>query len=83
MYKKGYYVDKDEGASFRAYLKAEALIDNGEPENRFDNPKIPLSEGSKLNQGTFRLTSYEWGVMYDALLAASEILNDSKYAAYY
>lgn len=47
-----------------------------------DNPQIPLPEGAKLNQGTYRLTSYEWGVMYDALLAASELLNDPKYAGY-
>lgn len=42
----------------------------------------PLSEGSKLNQGTYRLTSYEWGVTYDALLDASKITGDPKYAAY-
>lgn len=27
----------------------------------------------KVNQGTYRLTSYEWGVMYDALLDAAAI----------
>ncbi|MCM1504448.1 MAG: glycoside hydrolase family 88 protein [Muribaculum sp.] len=36
----------------------------------------------KVNQGTYRLTSYEWGVMYDALLDATEITGDPKYADY-
>jgi len=36
----------------------------------------------KVNQGTYRLTSYEWGVMYDALLDATRITGDSKYADY-
>ena len=41
-----------------------------------------LPDDAMLNQGTFRLTSYEWGVMYKALLAASEMLGDPKYKAY-
>lgn len=36
----------------------------------------------KVNQGTYRLTSYEWGVMYDALLDAAKITGDKKYADY-
>lgn len=36
----------------------------------------------KVNQGTYRLTSYEWGVMYDALLDAAEITGDSRYSDY-
>ena len=36
----------------------------------------------KVNQGTYRLTSYEWAVMYDALLDAARITGDSKYADY-
>jgi len=36
----------------------------------------------KVNQGTYRLTSYEWGVMYDALLDATKITGDKKYADY-
>lgn len=36
----------------------------------------------KVNQGTYRLTSYEWAVMYDALLDAAKITGDSKYADY-
>lgn len=36
----------------------------------------------KINQGTYRLTSYEWGVMYDALLDAARITGDKKYSDY-
>ncbi len=36
----------------------------------------------KVNQGTYRLTSYEWAVMYDALLDATKITGDKKYADY-
>ncbi|MDE5851074.1 MAG: glycoside hydrolase family 88 protein [Muribaculaceae bacterium] len=36
----------------------------------------------KVNQGTYRLTSYEWAVMYDALLDAAKITGDKKYADY-
>ncbi len=43
---------------------------------------IPLPEGAKLNQGTYRLTSYEWAVMYMALLEASKILDEKEYSAY-
>lgn len=51
---------------------------NGKPVK--DLNKIP--SGAYLNQGTFRLTSYEWGVLYQALLDASEILGDPKYRDY-
>lgn len=46
------------------------------------DPAATLPDGAKLNQGTYRLTSYEWGVTYMALLKAAEILNDSKYKDY-
>ncbi len=36
----------------------------------------------KVNQGTYRLTSYEWGVMYDALLDAAKITGDTRYSDY-
>ncbi len=35
-----------------------------------------------LQQGDFRITSYEWGVTYSAMLWASEITGDKKYTAY-
>lgn len=36
----------------------------------------------KVNRGDFRLTSYEWGVMYDALLDAAAITGDTRYSDY-
>lgn len=39
-------------------------------------------DGDKVNQGTFRLTSYEWAVMYDALLDAATITGDRRYSDY-
>ena len=36
----------------------------------------------KINPGTYRLTSYEWGVMYDALLDAAKITSDKRYSDY-
>ncbi len=36
----------------------------------------------KVNQGTYRLTSYEWAVMYDALLDAAKITGDMRYSDY-
>lgn len=41
-----------------------------------------LPDDAKLNQGTYRLTSYEWGVMYMALLDAYNTLGDAKYKDY-
>ena len=41
-----------------------------------------LPDSARLNPGTFRLTSYEWGVTYQALLEAAETLNDPKYKEY-
>lgn len=35
-----------------------------------------------INQGTYRLTSYEWAVMYNALLDAADITGDKRYFDY-
>ena len=36
----------------------------------------------RLNQGTFRLTSYEWGVTYSAVLGAAKATGDKAYSDY-
>lgn len=42
-----------------------------------------LDEGGKqLKRGDFRLTSYEWGVTYSAMLRASELTGDPTYRDY-
>ncbi len=41
-----------------------------------------LPDSARLNQGTFRLGSYEWGVTYIALLRAAQLLNKPEYKNY-
>lgn len=47
-----------------------------------DNVTPAKMTDGKINQGTYRLTSYEWGVMYDALLDAAKITGDTRYSDY-
>lgn len=57
-----------------------ARVVNEEGEVIYDLTNLP--DDAKLNQGTYRLTSYEWGVMYMALLDAYNTLGDAKYKDY-
>jgi len=41
-----------------------------------------IDEKTSLKQGDFRLTSYEWGVTYVAMLNAAEVLKDARYSQY-
>lgn len=41
-----------------------------------------INENTQLKQGGFRLTSYEWGVTYSAVLAAYEATGDRAYLDY-
>lgn len=41
-----------------------------------------IDTNTVLQQGDFRITSYEWGVTYSALLWAGEITGDKKYINY-
>ncbi len=41
-----------------------------------------LDTNSTVKSGDYRLTSYEWGVTYSAMLRAFEITGDKKYADY-
>lgn len=41
-----------------------------------------LDTNTIIEQKDFRLTSYEWGVTYSAMLRAAEITGDKKYAEY-
>lgn len=48
----------------------------------------PVTDMAKIDtntlfkKGNFRLISYEWGVTYGAMLRASEVIGDPRYAAY-
>lgn len=41
-----------------------------------------MGEEAQLERGAFRLASYEWGVTYSALIAASEATDDTRYMDY-
>ena len=41
-----------------------------------------IDRKTKLKQGDFRLTSYEWGVTYSAMLIAAEVLRDDRFSEY-
>ncbi len=41
-----------------------------------------IDTNTVFKQGDFRLTSYEWGVTYSGMLAATEATGDTKYADY-
>ncbi|MFV0588418.1 glycoside hydrolase family 88/105 protein [Bacteroides reticulotermitis] len=41
-----------------------------------------LDVNSQLERGAFRLASYEWGVTYSAMMAATETSGDSRYMDY-
>ena len=41
-----------------------------------------LKEDGTLERGAFRIGSYEWGITYQALLAAAKVTGDQKYSDY-
>ncbi len=41
-----------------------------------------ITKGAQIKPGTFRLTSYEWGVTYSAMIAAAEATGDKAYFDY-
>jgi len=65
------------------YIDAETpaeLVDSRTGQRVTDLKKI--DEKTQLKQGGFRLTSYEWGVTYSAVLAAYEATGDEAYHDY-
>ncbi|MBC7889748.1 MAG: glycoside hydrolase family 88 protein [Ferruginibacter sp.] len=46
------------------------------------NDLSKLDTNTMVQQGDFRLTSYEWGVTYSGMLLAAETTGDSKYSDY-
>ena len=43
---------------------------------------VALDDSDHVHQGAFRLTSYEWGVTYGAMLSASRAIGSESYARY-
>jgi rhamnogalacturonyl hydrolase YesR len=58
-----------------------ASVINSKTKQEITNLK-KLDENSTFAPGTFRLTSYEWGVTYAGMLLATEATGDTKYAEY-
>lgn len=57
-----------------------AIVYDGDKQEVSDPSR--LDKGAHMNQGTFRLGSYEWGVTYQALLEAARITGDQRYKDY-
>ena len=67
-----------------AYIESErpvGYVDKDGKEVDVDASK-PLPEGVTLKRGAFRLGSYEWGITYQALLAAAEATGNADYQLY-
>jgi rhamnogalacturonyl hydrolase YesR len=56
------------------------LIDKDTQKEITDYSKI--DKNSRVQQGAFRLTSYEWGVTYSGMLAVAEATGDKAYYSY-
>ena len=67
-----------------AYIDSEltpVLLDKDG--NELTEEKVtPLPEGATIKRGAFRIGSYEWGITYQALLAAQEATGDQRYGTY-
>jgi rhamnogalacturonyl hydrolase YesR len=66
-----------------------AYLDASTPARMIDRQsKVEITDMTKLNPnsifepGVFRLISYEWGVLYGAMLYAGEVTGDPKFADY-
>lgn len=67
------------------YLDSEmpyAFVDKDGNEVTDSSTLCPLAEGVTVQRKAFRIASYEWGVTYQALLAAHQATNDPKYLLY-
>lgn len=58
-----------------------ARLINKQTGNEIKKP-AELDTNTVVDQGDFRLTSYEWGVTYSGMLRVTELTNDRKFAGY-
>lgn len=65
------------------YLDAvtPAVLEDGKSGRPVVN-RQQVNADSRIRPGDFRLTSYEWGVVYSALLSAADILKEDRYKGY-
>ncbi len=66
--------------AFLASSTPMEVIDRNTGETIADYSRIDST--SEIKRGAFRLTSYEWGVLYAAMLRAGEITGDTAYTNY-
>ena len=87
-YRLGYGISKTDDVKavmdrVLRYIDSETpavLVDKNSGAEVTDLKKITAD--TQLKQGAFRLTSYEWGVTYSAVLAAYEATGDQAYVDY-
>ena len=65
------------------YLDAvtPAVLEDGKSGRPIVN-RQQVNADTRIRPGDFRLTSYEWGVVYSALLSAADILKEDRYRGY-
>lgn len=66
----------------RLYLEKATPVGLVNENNKPLEDYSEIDKKAKLKQGDFRLTSYEWGVTYSAMLHAAEVLKDARFSAY-
>ena len=65
------------------YIEAVTPAQMIDKQTRSPVNDISKADGNTvMEQGDFSITSYEWGVTYSALLSASKIFEENKYADY-
>ena len=67
-----------------SYIDAELTPDIQDKDGKTlsEEELTPLPEGATIKRGAFRIGSYEWGITYQALLAAQASTGDQRYGQY-
>ena len=67
-----------------SYIDAELTPDIQDKDGKSlsEDELTPLPEGATIKRGAFRIGSYEWGITYQALLAATASTGDQRYEQY-
>ena len=72
--------DMDRILAYLEEVTPAALVDRRTGKKMEDLTAI--EQNTEIEKGDFRLTSYEWGVTYAAMLAATEATGDKRYEKY-
>ena len=65
-------------------VQKDSVLDALDRIFRYVDEQTPhaLKDDGTLERGAFRIGSYEWGITYQALLAAAEVTGDQRYSDY-